>query len=189
MLAGCTAIESAAKAVGYAISVPFSPGRADATEHTTDVESFGYLESKADGFRNYLAPEVTRPAEELLIDRAHLLSLRARNVLIGRIHALGANHGGSNVGVRTERPGQLTNDFFINLLDMNFDWKQHLQCPHLYEARESGATDVKWHASRVDLVFGANSQLRASDDANEKFVDDFVSTWTMVMNLDRFDLA
>ncbi len=197
VLGGCAAIEAAAKAAGHETTVPFSPGRTDATDEMTDVESFGHLEHTADGFRNYCFAEQSRPAAELLIDKAHLLTLSApeMTVLVGGMRALQANHGGSNLGVLTARPGQLTNDFFVNLLDMGVEWKQHSQCPHLYEGRATGASEVKWTATSVDLVFGSNSQLRAiaefyaCDDAGEQFVNDFVSTWNKVMNLDRFDLA
>lgn len=196
VLGGCAAVEAAAKAAGHDITVPFSPGRTDATDELTDVESFGHLEPMADGFRNYCLPEHTRPAEELLLDTAHLLTLSApeMTVLVGGMRAMNANHAGSKMGIFTDRPGQLTNDFFANLLDMGVEWKQHAQCPHLFEGREFGSSDVKWQASGVDLVFGSNSQLRAiaeayaCDDASEKFAHDFVAAWDKVMNLDRFDL-
>ncbi|MEM7453501.1 MAG: catalase/peroxidase HPI [Planctomycetota bacterium] len=197
VLGGCAAVEAAAKAAGKDITVPFSPGRTDATDEMTDVESFGHLEPSADGFRNYCSPEHTRPAEELLVDKAHLLSLTApeMTVLVGGLRAMNANHGESNLGVFTDRPGQLTNDFFVNLLDMGVEWKKHAQCPHIFEGRETGSSDVKWQASGADLVFGSNSQLRAiaeayaCDDACDQFVNDFVAAWDKVMNLDRFDLA
>ncbi|MEM9411681.1 MAG: catalase/peroxidase HPI [Planctomycetota bacterium] len=199
VLGGCAAVEAAAKAAGHEVSVPFSPGRTDSTDEMTDVDSFGHLEPTADGFRNYVYLEngFDRPAEELLIDKSHLLSLSApeMTVLVGGMRVLNANHGGAKLGVLTDRPEQLTNDFFTNLLDMSIEWKKHVQCPHIYEARESGSSDVKYQASGVDLVFGSNSQLRAiaeayaSDDASGKFVADFVSAWDKVMNLDRFDLA
>ena len=196
VLGGCAAVESAAKAAGVDVTVPFAPGRMDATDEMTDVESFGHLEPVADGFRNYMNPEVARPAEEMLVDRAHLLTLTApeMTVLVGGMRVLGANHGGSNLGVLTERAGQLTNDFFVNMLDMGVEWKKHAQCPHIYEGREAGSSDVKWQATGADLVFGSNSQLRAiaesyaCDDSSEKFIHDFVSAWDKVMNLDRFDL-
>ena len=197
VLGGCAAIEAAAKAAGNDIKVPFSPGRTDATDETTDVDSFAHLEQTADGFRNYCFADQNRPAAELLIDKAHLLTLSAPEMtaLVGGMRALNANHGGSNLGVLTERAEQLTNDFFVNLLDMGVEWKQHAQCPHLYEGRASGSSAVKWMATSVDLVFGSNSQLRAiaeayaCDDAEGQFVNDFVAAWSKVMNLDRFDLS
>ena len=201
VLGGCAAIEAAAKAAGHDISVPFSPGRTDATDEMTEVNSVAHLEPHADGFRNFHSQEYamvdSRPAEELLVDKAHLLTLTApeMTVLVGGMRALNANHGGSKLGVFTDRPEQLTNDFFVNLLDMGVEWKKHAQCPHIYEGREHGSSDVKWQATGVDLVFGSNSQLRAiaeayaSDDAGEQFVGDFVAAWDKVMNLDRFDLA
>ena len=201
VLGGCAAIEAAAKAAGHDISVPFSPGRTDATDEMTEVNSVAHLEPHADGFRNFHSQEYamvdSRPAEELLVDQAHLLTLTApeMTVLVGGMRALNANHGGSKLGVFTDRPEQLTNDFFVNLLDMGVEWKKHAQCPHIYEGREHGSSDVKWQATGVDLVFGSNSQLRAiaeayaSDDAGEQFVGDFVAAWDKVMNLDRFDLA
>ena len=199
VIGGSAAVEAAAKAAGHSVSVPVSPGRTDATADNTEVDSFGYLEPTADGFRNYVYLEdgFDRPAEELLIDRAHLLTLTApeMTVLLGGLRVLNNNHGESKAGVLTDRVEQLTNDYFVNLLDMGVEWKKHAQCPHLYEAREPGSSDVKWQATGVDLVFGSNSQLRAiaeayaCDDAGEKFVNDFVAVWTKVMNLDRFDLA
>lgn len=196
VLGGCAAIESAAKAAGHDVTVPFSPGRGDATQENTDVDSFGYLEPTADGFRNYMLPEHTRPAEELLVDKAHLLNLSApeMTVLVGGMRALNANHGSSDLGVLTDRPEQLTNDFFVNLLDMGVEWKQHPQCSHLFIGNEFGTDNAKWKATRADLIFGSNSQLRAiaeayaCDDAGERFVNDFVAAWTKVMELDRFDL-
>ena len=196
VLAGCAAVEAAAKAAGHDVTVPFSPGRTDSTDEMTDVESFGHLEPTADGFRNFCKPEHNRPAEELLVDKAHLLTLTApeMTVLVGGMRALNANQAGSKLGVLTDRPEKLTNDFFVNLLDMGIEWKQHAQCPHIYEGRESGSPDVKWQATGVDLIFGSNSQLRAiaeayaSDDAGAQFVEDFVAAWDKVMNLDRFDL-
>ena len=196
VLGGCAAVEKAAKDAGHEISVPFAAGRTDATDEMTDVESFGHLQPTADGFRNFMSPEHTRPAEELLVDKAHLLTLTApeMTVLVGGMRALNANHGQTNAGVLTDRPGQLTNDFFVNLLNMGVEWKQHSQCPHVFEAREFGSSDVKWNATAVDLVFGSNSQLRAiaevyaSADGASQFVTDFVAAWNKVMNLDRFDL-
>ncbi len=199
VLGGCAAVEAAAKAAGQSVSVPFTPGRTDATQEMTEVDSFGHLEPTADGFRNYVYLEngFDRPAEELLIDKSHLMTLNApeMTVLLGGLRVLGNNHGDSKVGVLTDRPEQLTNDYLVNLLDMGVEWKKHTQCPHLYEGREAGSSDVKWQATGVDLVFGSNSQLRAiaesyaCDDAGEKFVNDFVAVWDKVMNLDRFDVA
>ena len=199
VLGGCAAVELAAKNAGKSISVPFTPGRGDATDEMTEVDSFGYLEPTADGFRNYVYLEngFDRPAEELLIDKAHLLTLSApeMTVLLAGLRVLNNNHGESKVGVLTERPEQLTNDYLVNLLEMGVSWKQHAQCPHLYEARADGSADVKWQATGVDLAFGSNSQLRAiaesyaCDDSSDKFVSDFVAVWDKVMNLDRFDVA
>ena len=197
VLGGCAAVEAAARAAGHDVTVPFAPGRTDATDEITDVDSFGHLEPSADGFRNFCKPEHNRPAEELLVDKAHLLTLTApeMTVLVGGMRALGANHGGSKLGVFTDRVGQLTNDFFVNLLEAGVEWKKHAQCPHIYEGRDNGSPDVKYQATGVDLVFGSNSQLRAiaeayaSDDAGDQFVTDFVSAWDKVMNLDRFDLS
>jgi len=197
VLAGCAAVEAAARAAGHDVSVPFSPGRADATDEMTEVESVGHLEPSADGFRNYMNPAHTRPAEELLVDKANLLTLSApeMTVLVGGMRVLNANHGQSKLGVFTDRTEQLTNDFFVNLLEMGVEWKKHAQCPHIFEAREFGSSEVKWTATGVDLAFGSNSQLRAiaevyaCDDSKGQFVDDFVAAWTKVMNLDRFDLA
>ena len=197
VLGGCAAVEQAARNAGFDVSVPFSPGRTDATDEMTDADSFEVLEPTADGFRNFMQPELDRPAEELLVDRAHLLTLTApeMTVLVGGLRVLNANTGGSNLGVFTDRPETLTNDFFLNLLDMNVEWKKHAQCGHLYEGRERGSDTVKWTGTGVDLVFGSNSQLRAiaeayaCNDSQEKFVHDFISAWNKVMNLDRFDLA
>lgn len=197
VLGGCAAVEAAAKAAGHDVTVPFSPGRTDSTDDITDVESFGHLEPIADGFRNYCATETDRPSPELLIDKAHLLSLTApeMTVLVGGMRVLNANHGGSDCGVLTANPETLTNDFFVNLLDMGIEWKQHSQCPHLHEGRERGGSDVKWKATTVDLVFGSNSQLRAiaeayaCRDSGQQFVNDFVAAWAKVMDLDRFDLS
>ncbi len=196
VLGGCAAVETAARAAGHEVTVPFSPGRTDASAEMTDVESVGHLEPSADGFRNYMNPAHTRPAEELLVDKAHLLTLSAPEMtaLVGGMRVLNANHGQSNLGVFTDSPEQLTNDFFVNLLEAGVEWKEHEQCSHLFEARVNGSSEVKWTATRVDLAFGSNSQLRAiaeayaSDDAKEKFVHDFVAVWSRVMNLDRFDL-
>ena len=195
VLGGSAAVEEAAKKAGHAVKVPFSPGRTDASQAQTDVESFGYLEPVADGFRNYLGADQKSPAEELLVDRAQLLTLTAPEltVLIGGLRMLGGNFKGSKLGVFTQRPGVLSNDFFVNLLDMKTQWQP--AADGVYEGRDRATGAVKWTASRVDLLFGSNSQLRAiaeayaCDDAKEKFVKDFVAAWVKVMNLDRFDLA
>ena len=200
VLGGCTAVEEAARRAGHETEVPFAPGRTDATSEMTDVESFAVLEPTSDGFRNYHAKTIDRPAEELLVDRAHLLTLTApeMTVLIGGLRVLGANTGDgpiADLGVFTKQAETLTNDFFVNLLDSNIEWKTSPYCEHFYEGRDRKSEDVQWTASSVDLVFGSNSQLRAisevyaSEDAQPKFVGDFVSAWTKVMNLDRFDLA
>ncbi|MEW4486452.1 catalase/peroxidase HPI [Thalassoglobus sp. JC818] len=199
VLSGSLAVEDAARRAGFDVKVPFSPGRTDATLEMTDVESFSYLEPKSDGFRNFQAREVDRPAEELLIDRAQQLTLTApeMTVLVGGLRVLNANSGSgpiAQLGVFTETPETLSNDFFVNLLDMDTEWQKSEMCDHFFEGRDRDTGKVKWTASRVDLVFGSNSQLRAiaevyaSDDAKEKFVNDFVAAWTKVMNLDRFDL-
>jgi catalase-peroxidase len=197
VLGGCAAVEQAAKNAGYKITVPFSPGRMDASQKQTDAASFAVLEPKADGFRNYQKTKYAVSAEEIMVDKAQLLTLTApeMTVLIGGLRVLGANFGGSPHGVFTARPGALTNDFFINLLDMGTEWKPSAIDADVFEgrARKKGAT--RWSATRVDLIFGANSQLRAiaevyaCADAQEKFVNDFVAAWNKVMNLDRFDLA
>jgi catalase-peroxidase len=196
VLGGSAAVEQAAKNAGYGVAVPFSPGRTDASQEQTDVESFEVLEPTADGFRNYLRAEDARPGEELLLDRAHLLTLTApeTTVLLGGLRVLGTNHGQSELGVLTKRSEKLTNDFFVNLLDQNTEWKQVAGTEITFEGRDRTTGDLKWTASRADLVFGSNSQLRAiaevyaSDDASEKFVRDFIAAWHKVMNLDRFDL-
>jgi catalase-peroxidase len=197
VLAGAAAVEQAARDAGVTVEVPFAPGRTDASQDQTDTESFAALEPKADGFRNYLGKVNRLPAEYLLIDRANLLTLSApeMTVLVGGLRVLGANHDGSSLGVFTATPGSLTNDFFVNLLDMGTTWKPTSEDANTFEGRDAGTGQVKWAGSRVDLVFGANSELRAlaevyaSDDAKEKFVNDFVAAWTKVMNADRFDLA
>jgi catalase-peroxidase len=197
VLGGCAGVEQAAKNAGYDVTVPFTPGRTDASQEQTDVVSFGALEPAADGFRNYLKAKYAVSAEEMLVDRAQLLTLTApeMTVLVGGLRALNANFGGSQHGVFTERPGSLTNDFFVNLLDMGTTWKATAEDEDVFEGRDRATGEVKWTGTRVDLVFGANSQLRAiaevygSDDAQEKFVHDFVAAWDKVMNLDRFDLA
>ncbi|HEX4016442.1 MAG TPA: catalase/peroxidase HPI [Frankiaceae bacterium] len=196
VLAGCAGVEQAAKAGGQEVDVPFSPGRTDATAEQTDVESFAPLEPTTDGFRNHLGKGQELRAENLLVDRANLLSLSApeMTVLVGGLRVLGANCGGSTQGVLTDRVGTLSNDFFANLLDMGTEWKAASEDGQSYEGRARGGSDVRWTGSRVDLVFGSNSELRAiaevyaSDDAQEKFVSDFVAAWTKVMNADRFDL-
>ena len=197
VLGGCAAVEEAAKSAGSEIEVPFSPGRTDAVQEQTDVESFAVLEPTADGFRNYLANGHHRPAEALLVDRAQMLTLTApeMTVLVGGLRVLGANAGGSDLGVFTERTGTLTNDFFVNLLDMATDWQASADSEGVFEGRDRGTGDVRWTGTAVDLVFGSNSQLRAvaevyaCDDSQEPFVRDFVAAWNKVMNLDRFDLA
>ena len=196
VLGGCAAVEAAAKEAGQAVKVPFTPGRTDASQEQTDVESFAVLKPVADGFRNFYGHELDRPAEELLIDRAHLLTLNApeMTVLLGGLRVLNVNSGFPQMGVFTKSPGALTNDYFVNLLDMNTQWKKSAVCDHFFEGRDSKTGAVKWTASSVDLVFGSNSQLRAiaevyaSADAQQKFVQDFVAAWNKVMNLDRFDL-
>jgi catalase-peroxidase len=196
VLAGAAAVEKAAKDAGVAVEVPFRPGRTDASQDQTDVESFAVIEPKADGFRNYLGKANRLPAEYLLLDKANLLTLSApeMTVLLGGLRVLGANYQQSPLGVFTTTPGVLTNDFFVNLLDMGTTWRPAAQDENTFEGRDSSG-QVKWTGSRVDLVFGANSELRAlaevyaSDDAKEKFVRDFVAAWDKVMNLDRFDLV
>ncbi|MFI9822523.1 catalase/peroxidase HPI [Streptomyces sp. NPDC052013] len=197
VLGGCAAIERAAKEAGFDIEVPFTPGRVDATEEHTDAESFAALEPTADGFRNYLGKGNRLPAEYLLLDRANLLTLSApeMTVLVGGLRVLGANHQQSQLGVFTKTPGALTNDFFVNLLDLGTTWKSTTEDQTTFEGRDAATGEVKWAGSRADLVFGSNSELRAlaevyaCDDAKEKFVQDFVKAWDKVMNLDRFDLA
>jgi catalase-peroxidase len=197
VLAGCAAVEEAARQAGRKIKVPFSPGRTDASQEQTDVESFAVLEPVADGFRNYQRAGVKTPAERLLLDRAQLLKLTApeMTVLVGGLRALGANHGDSALGVFTRRPGVLTNDYFVNLLDMRTEWRPAANSDGVYEGRDRKTGKLKWTGTRVDLVFGSNSELRAvaevyaSNDARGKFVKDFVAAWSKVMNLDRFDLA
>jgi catalase-peroxidase len=197
VLGGCAAIESAAKKAGHDVRVPFSPGRTDASQEMTDVASFAVLEPTADGFRNYLRAGHDRPAPELLVDRANLLTLTApeMTVLVGGMRVLNANFGNSRFGVFTERPGALTNDFFVNLLDMGTEWRKSPKGEGLYEGRDRQTGKVKWTGTAVDLVFGSNSQLRAvaevyaCDDSQQAFVRDFVAAWSKVMNLDRFDLV
>jgi catalase-peroxidase len=196
VLGGCAAVEEAAKKAGHNIKVPFAAGRTDASQEWTDVESFAVLEPTADGFINYLRQGHQRAAEDLLVDRAQLLTLTApeMTVLVGGLRALNANFGQSKQGVFTNRPETLTNDFFVNLLDMNTEWKA-ASTEGVYEGRDRATGELKWNGTRVDLVFGSNSQLRAlaevygCDDSKEKFVKDFVAAWGKVMNLDRFDLT
>ena len=196
VLGGCAAVEAAAEAAGYEVEVPFTPGRADALQEQTDVESFAVLEPEADGFRNYLKTIFNVSAEEMLVDRAQLLTLSApeMTVLVGGMRVLGANYGGTEHGVFTNRPGVLTNDFFVNLTDMGIEWQPTSEDRQTFEGRDRSTGDLKWTGTRVDLVFGANSQLRAisevyaQDDNGERFVRDFVAAWDKVMKLDRFDL-
>jgi catalase-peroxidase len=197
VLAGGVGVEQAASSAGVGVEVPFTPGRTDASAEQTDVESFAVLEPRADGFRNYVGKGSRLPAEYLLIDKANLLTLSAPQltVLLGGLRVLGANYDGSKLGVFTATPGSLTNDFFVNLLDMGTTWEPTSQDATTFEGRDAATGEVKWTGSRADLVFGSNSELRAlaevyaSDDAKEKFVKDFVAAWTKVMNLDRFDLV
>mgnify|MGYP001283875560 CR=1 FL=1 len=196
VLGGCAGIEQAAKLAGHDVKVPFSPGRTDASQEQTDVESFAVLEPIADGFRNYARAGLSTPAEQFLLDRAQLMTLTApeMTVLVGGLRALGASFGQSRHGVLTSAPGTLTNDFFVNLLDMNVEWRPS-STEGVFEGRDRASGQVRWTGTRVDLVFGSNSELRAlaevyaCDDAKEKFVRDFVAAWHKVMNLDRFDLA
>ena len=197
VLGGSVGVEKAAKAAGYDIEVPFAPGRTDASQEQTDVDSFDVLEPIVDGFRNYKQVDYDVPTEKLLIDRAQLLTLTApeMTVLIGGLRAMNANHGGAQHGVFTHRPEQLTNDFFVNVLDMGTEWTPTDDTDELFEGRDRASGELKWTGTRVDLVFGSNSQLRAlaevyaSNDRKETFVKDFVKAWTKVMNADRFDLA
>ncbi len=197
VLAGDAAVEQAAKNAGFDVEVPFTPGRGDALQEQTDAESFANLEPKADGFRNYVGKGARLPAEYLLLDKANLLTLSApeMTVLVGGLRVLGANYDGSKLGVLTSTPGSLTNDFFVNLLDLGTTWKATSEDANTFEGRDAATGEVKWTGSRADLVFGSNSELRAlaevyaSDDAKEKFVHDFVAAWDKVMNLDRFDRA
>ena len=196
VLAGNAAIEQAAREGGVEVTVPFAPGRTDATAEMTDVEGMAVLEPTADGFRNYVDTRHTQPAEALLVDRAQLLTLTApeMTVLVGGMRVLNGNHDGSDLGVLTDQPGVLSNDFFVNLLDMDVTWKPSGDDNQVFEGVDRESGDLKWRGTRVDLIFGSNSQLRAlaevyaQDDARERFVHDFVAAWTRVMNLDRFDL-
>jgi catalase-peroxidase len=197
VLGGCAAVEKAAKGAGHDVKVPFTPGRTDASQEQTDVESFAPLEQTADGFRNYLRGKQLMLPEEALVDRAQLLTLTApqMTVLVGGLRVLGANAGQSKHGVFTKRPETLTNDFFVNLLDMNTQWQPSTGSDDVYEGRDRKTNEVKWTGTRVDLIFGSHSQLRAlaevyaCADSKEKFVKDFVAAWTKVMNLDRFEIA
>ncbi|HEX8960787.1 MAG TPA: catalase/peroxidase HPI [Geobacteraceae bacterium] len=197
VLGGCAGVEHAARNAGFEVTVPFSPGRTDASQEQTDVVSFAVLEPAADGFRNYLKTKFAVSAEELLVDRAQLLTLTApeMTVLVGGMRVLNANFGDSQHGVFTKRPGALTNEFFVNLLDMSTTWKAASEADDLFEGRDRVSGELKWTGTRVDLIFGSNSQLRAvaevygSEDSQEKFLHDFVAAWNKVMNLDRFDLA
>jgi catalase-peroxidase len=196
VLGGDAAIEEAAKKAGHEVKIPFSPGRTDATQEQTDAHSFAPLEPIADGFRNYLRKEHEESAAELLVDKANLLTLTApeMTVLIGGLRALDANFGHSKNGVFTKRPGTLTNDFFVNLLDMNTKWQKSAASADVLEGRDRASGELRWTGTVVDLVFGSNSQLRAlaevyaSSDGQEEFVREFVAAWSKVMNLDRFDL-
>jgi len=203
VLGGCVGIEKAAKNADQKITVPFTPGRGDASQDQTDTHSFGLLEPKADGFRNYIinkpngsANKPTVSAEEMLVDRAQLMKLTApeMTVLVGGMRVLNTNFDNSTHGVFTKKPGTLTNDFFVNLLDMNTTWKEVSKEEDLFEGRDRKTNKVKWTGTRVDLIFGSNSQLRAiaevyaCEDSKPKFLVDFISAWTKVMNLDRFDL-
>jgi catalase-peroxidase len=197
VLGGCAAVEEAARRAGHPVTVPFTPGRTDASAEQTDVESFAVLEPRFDGFRNYLAPGMKAPAEHLLVERANLLTLTApeMTVLVGGLRVLEANTDNSRHGVFTERPGVLTNDFFVNLLDMGTEWSVSAEAEGVYEGRDRASGELRWTATAVDLVFGSNSQLRAvaevygASDGQTKFVADFVAAWNKVMQLDRFDLA
>jgi catalase-peroxidase len=197
VLGGCAAVEQAAKNAGRDITVPFAPGRTDASQEQTDLESFAVLEPAFDGFRNYLRAGEKLPGEELLVERAFMLNLTPpeMTVLVGGMRALNANFRQTRHGVFTERPETLTNDFFANLLDMSTEWKASVSAEDVFEGRDRATGEVKWTATAVDLVFGSNSQLRAiaevyaCDDSEEKFILDFVAAWQKVMNLDRFDLA
>ncbi|WP_318173632.1 peroxidase family protein, partial [Pseudosulfitobacter pseudonitzschiae] len=197
VLGGVAAIEKAAADAGHKVAVPFTPGRVDATQEQTDIDGMNLLEPMADGYRNYVADGITVKAEKLLIDRTQLLNLTApeMTVLIGGLRVLGANHGDSKAGVMTDRPGQLTNDFFVNLLDMNIRWNASNDAQSAFEGTDANSGEVVWTGTRADLVFGSHAQLRAlaeiygQDDAGPRFVRDFIAAWTKVMNADRFDLA
>jgi catalase-peroxidase len=197
VLGGCAGVEQAAKNAGHDLTVPFTPGRTDASQEQTAEKSFSVLEPAADGFRNYLKTKYSVSAEELLVDRAQLLTLTApeMTVLVGGMRALNANFGQSRHGVFTKRAETLTNDFFVNLLDMSTTWKAASEAKDVFEGHDRLTGELKWTATRIDLIFGSNSQLRAvaevygCEDSQEQFVHDFVEAWNKVMNLDRFDLA
>jgi catalase-peroxidase len=197
VLGGIAAVEQAAKNAGYRVDVPFAPGRTDATDEQTDVETFDWLKPEADGFRNYRRAAFTVSDEEMLIDKAQLLGLSAPQmaVLVGGMRVLDANYKQAQQGVLTKMPGKLTNDFFVNLTDNNTQWQATSADAEVFEGTDRKTGKVKWTGTRVDLIFGSNSQLRAiaevyaQDDAKEKFVNDFVTAWTQVMNADRFDLV
>ena len=197
VLGGCAGVEQAAKNAGHSITVPFTAGRTDASQEQTDVESFAVLEPMADGFRNYMRAKHGLSAEEMLVDRAQLLTLTApeMTVLIGGMRVLNTNYGQTHYGVFTKRPEALTNDFFVNLLDLRTTWKATSDYQDVFEGRDRSTGELKWTGTRADLIFGSNSELRAvaevygSSDASGKFVKDFVAAWNKVMNLDRFDLA
>jgi len=196
VLGGCVGIELAAKSGGHTVTVPFTAGRTDASQEETDVESFDVLEPGADGFRNYYKPKHKASAEEMLVDKAQLMTLTApeMTVLLGGLRALNINYNNAQHGVFTLRPGSLTNDFFVNLLDMSTTWKATSDAQNVFEGTDRTTGKVKWTGTRADLIFGSNSELRAiaevygCEDAQEKFVNDFVNVWNKVMNLDRFDL-
>jgi catalase-peroxidase len=196
VLGGAVGVEMAAEKAGYPTKVPFTPGRMDASQEQTDIEGMAVLEPQADGFRNYLKTQYTFSTEELLVDKAQLLTLTPpeMTVLVGGMRAMDANYDGSKHGIFTDRPGALTNDFFVNLLDMSTEWKATDDTKEVFEGRDRKTGELKYTATRADLIFGSNSELRAlaevyaSDDAKEKFVQDFVDAWTKVMMLDRFDL-
>jgi catalase-peroxidase len=196
VLAGCAGVEQAANNAGHAVTVPFTPGRMDASQEQTDVAGFAALEPIADGFRNYLAGRYSVPSEALLVDKAQLLTLTPpeMTVLVGGMRVLDTNFGGTRHGVLTRRPGALSNDFFVNLLDMGTEWTPLSHDPDVFQGRDRKTGEVRWTGTRVDLIFGSNSELRAlaevyaSADAQNKFVEDFVAAWTKVMELDRFDL-
>jgi catalase-peroxidase len=196
VLAGSAGVEKAAKNAGHDVTVPFAPGRMDASQAQTDMDAFAVLEPNADGFRNYLKDKYPVTAEALLVDKAQLLTLTAPEMtaLVGGLRVLNANYGQTQHGVFTKRPEALTNDFFVTLLDMGTEWKPVSDANDVFEGRDRATGEVKWTGTRVDLIFGSHSQLRAlaevygSSDAQEKFVRDFVAAWVKVMNLDRFDL-
>ena len=197
VLGGCAGIEKAAKNAGHDVAVPFAPGRSDASQEQTDVESFAVLEPAADGFRNYLKKGTATAAEEMLVDKAQLLTLTApeMTVLVGGMRVLNTNFDQSQYGVFTKKPEAFSNDFFVNLLDLGTVWKSTSEAQQVFEGRDRATGEVKWKATRADLIFGSNAELRAlaevyaCEDAKKKFLQDFVAAWNKVMNLDRFDLA